>query len=72
MGTQVRYSVRGRQGDKKYKVVNGVVKRLGEARGEDFHDSRHFAIFEGARAFQAWSMRPQGLVTDVHTEVIEE
>lgn len=72
MAKQVKYAVRGRMGGVRYKVVNGVIKRFGEARGEDTHESKFTAIYKGGLAFRAWRMRPQGLVLDVcEIEVIQ-
>lgn len=72
MAKEVVYSLRGRAGKERYKIVNGKVRRMSEARGEDFHSSYFLAMYHGTQAAHQWPMRPQGIVFDVHTKVIHD
>jgi hypothetical protein len=72
MAKSIRYCVRGRLGKTVYKVVGGLVRKVHEARGEDLHDSIFDAIHHGAKALQAWRMKPQGFSFDIHKIEREE
>lgn len=66
---ETRYYARGKTPNgQRYKLVRGAVKRVAEARGEDYFTSRFEAICAALGALRAWAMRPMGIVFDVHHE----
>lgn len=68
------FTVEGEDGPESlvYKVVNGRIKRVSEARGEDRHDSHFHAIFYGAQAFRNWKHDHIGLRFDMKVIEVDE
>lgn len=66
---ETRYYARGKTPNgQRYKLVRGAVKRVAEARGEDYFTSRFEAIYAAMSGLRSWAMRPIGIVFDVHHE----
>lgn len=71
MGTETRYVIRGKLGDRQYKVVKGVIRKVGEVRGEDNHESIYDAIYHTAQALKKWQYCPEGIRFDAHPVSVE-